>query len=74
MPCNECCRLPTEQNIENMEKKEGNIFQSRKESNKQDKAKEKELITSLQAKQTHKTIRQSQCTASSGILPLDIHK
>ncbi len=36
MPCNECSRLPIEQNTENME---GNTFQSRKESNKQDEAK-----------------------------------
>ncbi len=38
MPCNECSRLPIEQNTENMEK-EGNTFQSRKESNKQDEVK-----------------------------------
>lgn len=38
MPCNECSRLPIEQNTENMEK-EGTTFQSRKESNKQDEVK-----------------------------------
>lgn len=68
MPCNECSRLPIEQNTENME---GNMFQSRKESNKQDEAKREGAHN---VKQTQKTIRQSQCTASSGILPLDTHK